>query len=143
MDVLHCDLEAVEAARLGQLDLGRESLAEVLVDNAIRRGEESENVFDEVLLVLAQLIPVGHVVLRWQVRARRSRVRAGGQCEQPEVAGARAHARRARAARAKLVARAKAAKACGSRGCSKWCGGSQWVRRQPVGMAAVCLAALS
>ena len=71
MDVLHRDLEAVEAARLRQLDFGREALAEVLVDNAIRRGEESENVFDEVLLVLAQLLPVGHVVLRWQVRARR------------------------------------------------------------------------
>ena len=71
VDVLHRDLEAVEAARLRQLDLGREALAEVLVDNAIRRGEESENVFDEVLLVLAQLLPVGHVVLRWQVRARR------------------------------------------------------------------------
>ena len=71
VDVLHRDLEAVEAARLRQLDFGREALAEVLVDNAIRRGEESENVFDEVLLVLAQLLPVGHVVLRWQVRARR------------------------------------------------------------------------
>ena len=131
MDVLHCDLEAVEAARLGQLDLGRESLAEVLVDNAIRRGEESENVFDEVLLVLAQLIPVGHVVLRWQVRARRSRVRAGGQCEQPEVAGARAHARRARAARSLWQERKQpkpvaAVGAANGAAAASGCGDSRW-----------------
>jgi len=44
VDVLHGDLEAVEAARLGQLYLGGEALDEVLVDDAVRRGEEGEDV---------------------------------------------------------------------------------------------------
>ena len=64
MDVLDGNLEAVEAARLGQLHLRREPLDEVLVDDAVRRGEEREHVRDEVLLVVLQLVPVDHVVLR-------------------------------------------------------------------------------
>ena len=64
MDVLHGDLEAVEAARLRQLDLRREALDEVLVDNAVRGGEKGEDVGDEVALVVAQLLPVRHVVLQ-------------------------------------------------------------------------------
>jgi hypothetical protein len=35
-DSLHHDLETVEALGLGGLDLGRESLDKVLVDNTIR-----------------------------------------------------------------------------------------------------------
>mmetsp|Transcript_34635 Transcript_34635/g.81775 ORF Transcript_34635/g.81775 Transcript_34635/m.81775 type:complete len:360 (-) Transcript_34635:14-1093(-) len=62
VDVLHRDLEAVEAARLGELHLRREALAEVLVDDAVRCGEEREHVRDEELLVRRQLLPVGRVV---------------------------------------------------------------------------------
>jgi hypothetical protein len=48
VDVLDGDLEAVEAPRLRPLDLGREVLREVLVDDAVRRREEREDVRDEV-----------------------------------------------------------------------------------------------
>jgi len=44
VDVLHHDLEAVEATSLRDLHLGAETLDQVLVDNAIRSGEESEHV---------------------------------------------------------------------------------------------------
>ena len=43
MDVLHHDLEAVEAAGFGDLDLAAEALDKVLVDDAVRGGEESED----------------------------------------------------------------------------------------------------
>lgn len=44
VDVLHHDLEAIEASRLGYLHLAAESLDQVLVDDAVRRGEEGEDV---------------------------------------------------------------------------------------------------
>tara|TARA_B100000482_G_scaffold62517_1_gene43305 strand:+ start:1212 stop:1412 length:201 start_codon:yes stop_codon:yes gene_type:complete len=47
---------------LGELHLAHEANAEVLEDDAVRRGEEGEDVLDEVLLVLAELGPVHHVV---------------------------------------------------------------------------------
>jgi hypothetical protein len=43
MDVLHHDLEAIEASSLCGLDLVRESFNEVLIDNSIGCGEESED----------------------------------------------------------------------------------------------------
>lgn len=70
VDVLHGDLEAIEASGLWQLHLRREALAEVFVDDTVRGSEEGEDVRDEVLLVLRQLLPVRHVMLRqveqWQ-----------------------------------------------------------------------------
>lgn len=63
MNVLHHDLEAVEAASLGDLDLGAESLDKVLVDDAVRGGEESEDVGDEeALIVVETLVPVVKVL---------------------------------------------------------------------------------
>ena len=67
---IHHDLETVEALGLGGLDLGRESLDKVLVDDTIRlklaysedsRGatygsKESKNVLDEVSLVVVELV---------------------------------------------------------------------------------------
>jgi hypothetical protein len=59
MDVLHHDLESIEAASLGDLDLGAESLNEVLVNNAIRGGKEGKDMRDEELLILSQaVVPV-------------------------------------------------------------------------------------
>lgn len=59
MDVLHHDLEAVEAARFRDLDLAAESLDEVLVDDTIGGGEEGEHVRDEVPLIIIQaVVPV-------------------------------------------------------------------------------------
>lgn len=59
----HHNLEAIEAARLGCLHFIAETLDEVLVDNAIGRREESENVADEVSLIVIQLVlPVMHIL---------------------------------------------------------------------------------
>lgn len=59
VDVLHHDLEPVEASRLGDLHLSAEALDEVLVDDTVRSGEESENVGDEeALVVIEALVPV-------------------------------------------------------------------------------------
>ena len=59
VDVLHHDLETVEAASLGDLYLAGESLEEVLVDDAIGGGEKREDVGDEEALVVVEaLVPV-------------------------------------------------------------------------------------
>mmetsp|Transcript_33811 Transcript_33811/g.82954 ORF Transcript_33811/g.82954 Transcript_33811/m.82954 type:complete len:368 (-) Transcript_33811:96-1199(-) len=62
VDVLDGDLEPVEGASLGHLDLLHEAHAEVLQHDAVGRREEGEDVADEVLLVVGQLLPVLHVV---------------------------------------------------------------------------------
>lgn len=63
VDVLHHDLEAVEASSLGDLDLAAEALDQVLVDNAIRGGKEGQDVRDEVLLVIVQaVVPVVQIL---------------------------------------------------------------------------------
>ena len=59
VDVLHHDLEPVEASRLGDLHLSAEALDEVLIDDTVRGGEESEDVGDEEALVVVEaLVPV-------------------------------------------------------------------------------------
>lgn len=63
VDVLHHDLEAVEATGLGDLDLGTETLDKVLVDNAVGGGEESQDVGDEVTLIVVQaVVPVVEIL---------------------------------------------------------------------------------
>jgi hypothetical protein len=61
VDVLDGNLEAVETPGLGALDLRHEVLGEVLVHDPVRCGKEGQHVTDEVPLVVAQLLPVGHV----------------------------------------------------------------------------------
>ena len=59
VDVLHHDLEAVEATGLGNLDLSTETLDKVLVDNAVGGGEEGQDVGNEVTLIVVQaVVPV-------------------------------------------------------------------------------------
>ena len=62
VDVLDGDLEAVEAAGLGALDLGGEVGGQVLVHDAIGGGEEGQDVADEVTLVGVEVLPVLEVV---------------------------------------------------------------------------------
>jgi len=63
VDVLHHDLEAVEAAGLGDLNLATETLNQVLIDNAIRGSEEGKDVGDEVALVIVQaVVPVVQIL---------------------------------------------------------------------------------
>jgi hypothetical protein len=51
-------LEAIETASLRSLDFGHEALCEVFEHNAVGGGKESENVLNEVLLVLIELFPI-------------------------------------------------------------------------------------
>ena len=54
----HSYLEAVEAPGLRRCDLDREVPAKVLVDYAIRRGEERKDVGHEVPFVGGKVVPV-------------------------------------------------------------------------------------
>jgi len=58
VDVLHCDLESVERSGLSDLDFVAELDAEIFVDDAIRGGEESQDVLDEILLLFGEVLPV-------------------------------------------------------------------------------------
>lgn len=63
VDVLHHDLETVEAASLGNLDLPAETLNQVLVHNAVRSSEEGKDVRDEVTLIIIQtVVPVVQIL---------------------------------------------------------------------------------
>ena len=62
MDVLHHHLETVKATRLRDLDFSTEPLRQVLEYDSVGGREEREHVLDEVLLVLAELLPVLNVL---------------------------------------------------------------------------------
>lgn len=63
MDVLHHDLETIEAASLRGLDLVGEAFDEVFVNDTIGGGEEGEDVGDEVTFVVIQaVVPVVEVL---------------------------------------------------------------------------------
>lgn len=64
VDVLHHDLESIEASGLGNLDLSAEFLSQVLVNNTVRGGKEGENILDEVSLIVIEFVPVGQVRLK-------------------------------------------------------------------------------
>ena len=62
MDVLHHDLEAVEAAGFWDLNFTTEALNKVLINNAVGRGEESKDMRDEVALIIVKaIVPVVEV----------------------------------------------------------------------------------
>ena len=52
MDVFYHNLEAVEAVGFGCCYFGGKVVAQVLVDNSIRGGEERKNVGDEVTFIV-------------------------------------------------------------------------------------------
>jgi len=63
VDVLHHDLETVEATSFWNLNLSAEALDQVLVDDTVRGGEEGEDVGDEEALVIIEtLVPVVKVL---------------------------------------------------------------------------------
>ena len=63
VDVLHHDLETVEAPRLGGLHLVGETLDEVLIDDTVRGGEECKDMRNEVALVVVHaVVPVVEVL---------------------------------------------------------------------------------
>ena len=62
MDILDRDLESVECASFGDLNLCHELRGEILEDNAIGGGKEGEDVSDEVALVGGQGLEMAEVV---------------------------------------------------------------------------------
>ena len=56
MDILHYNLEAIEAVSLSSLDLIREPFDQILVDNPVQSGDESEYMGDKVPLVVIQMV---------------------------------------------------------------------------------------
>jgi len=62
VDGLHLVLDRVEEFRLGPLDFTRESHGQILHHNPVRSREESNNVLDEMALVVRELLPVRHVL---------------------------------------------------------------------------------
>ena len=52
LDVLNCDLEAMETSGFGYCYLSSKVFAEVFVDNSIGSGKECKNVRDEVLVIV-------------------------------------------------------------------------------------------
>lgn len=58
VDVLHHDLEPVEASCFWDLHLRHEFRSEVLEDDAVRSSEEGQHVLDEMFVVIGQFVPV-------------------------------------------------------------------------------------
>lgn len=59
----HHNLETIEASRFCDLNLVRETLQQVFIDNTVGGGEESQDVGDEVLLVLVHaVVPVVQIL---------------------------------------------------------------------------------
>ena len=56
MDILHYNLEAIEAASLDSSDLIREPFDQILIDNPVRSSDESEYMGDKVPLVVIQMV---------------------------------------------------------------------------------------
>ena len=56
MDILHHNLETIEASCFSSLDFIGESLDKVLVDNSIRSGKKGKNVGDEVMFIVIELV---------------------------------------------------------------------------------------
>jgi len=62
VNILHHDLEAIEASCLRYLHLAAETLDQVFVDNTIRGCEEGEDMGDEKALVIVEtLVPIVQV----------------------------------------------------------------------------------
>lgn len=63
MYILHCDLEPIEAPCLWNLHLRAKLLRQILKHYPIGSSKESQHIFDEVLLLLVQLLPILEVLI--------------------------------------------------------------------------------
>lgn len=52
VNILHHDLKPIETTRFGNLHFSTEPLDQVLIHDPVRRGEESQDVRDEVAFVV-------------------------------------------------------------------------------------------
>ena len=57
-------MEPVESSSLWDLYLCHESLCKILKNNTVTSSEESKNVFDEMLLVIVEIVPVFKVLTK-------------------------------------------------------------------------------
>ena len=71
MHSLHGDLESVETAGLGYLDVPAKAMYQVFHDHPVRGGEESQDCCDEVALVRRQSIPISLVPAKIHLRHAR------------------------------------------------------------------------
>ena len=62
VNVFDHQLEAEEAARLGRLDFGAESLDEVLFDDAVQGGKKRECMRDKFALAVVEIFPVADIL---------------------------------------------------------------------------------
>ena len=62
VNALNHRLARVEELRLRPLDLAHKSVGQILHDDSIGAGEESDDVLDEVALAIAEFLPVSHVL---------------------------------------------------------------------------------
>ena len=58
VDVLHGDLEPVEAPGFRHLDFSAELLSQVFQHDAVGGSEEGEHCLDEVLFIFSEFLPV-------------------------------------------------------------------------------------
>jgi hypothetical protein len=58
MNVFHGTLKTVEASCLWKLDFAAEILSDVFQNDSVRSSEEGKNVFNEVLLISIEFLPV-------------------------------------------------------------------------------------
>ena len=63
MDILNSNLEAIKAAGFRRCDFRRKITAEVLLNDAIRCGEEGKDVGDEVAFVVSETVSICSVGL--------------------------------------------------------------------------------
>ena len=62
MDILHCDLEAVEKFGFGVLYFSHKVFGKVFIYNPIRSGKKGKNVRDEMSFSIVQVFPVGKIL---------------------------------------------------------------------------------
>ena len=63
VNILHHDLETVEATSLRNLDFTAEALDKVLIDNSVGCSEESKDMGNEVsLIVIESIVPVVEIL---------------------------------------------------------------------------------
>ena len=58
MDVLACNLEAIEASCFGDRDFGGEVAAQISIDDSVRGSKECKDVRDKVTFHVGQSHPV-------------------------------------------------------------------------------------
>ena len=61
MDILNGNLKAVEASSFWRRDFRREIATEVFIDNTIRGGKKSKDMWNEMLFGWRKLFPVNYI----------------------------------------------------------------------------------